>query len=109
VGSATALVASMDLSVEDLLQSMAQTLVAIKPKPKKLSAIQDRQFDIRLLPKPPREMFYRKTIACESKPEMKLMPEICSCKFVCVGAKATLKCLNCAVFDPLGQPSFSST
>lgn len=92
----------MDVSVEDLLQSMSQTLTAVKPKPVNISKIPDRQFHFKLCPKPPREMFYRKTIVVEAQPDIKLMPEICSCKFVCFGAKAVMKCLNCSVFDPLG-------
>jgi hypothetical protein len=93
----------MDVSVEDLLQSMSQSLIAVKPKLKHVTDLPDRRFEIKLHPKPPKEMFYRKTLIVESRPEIKLLPEVCSCKFVCFGAKATLKCLNCAVFDPLGQ------
>lgn len=96
----------MDISVEDLLQSMSQTLLTTQPtKSQPINTIPDRPFHMKLLTKPPREMFYRKTLVIDSKPEIQLLPERCSCQFVCFGAKATVKCLNCAVFDPLGLSS----
>ena len=92
----------MDVSVDDLLSSMSQTLIAIKPKMKQISLVEDRKFVLRLKPKPPKEMFYRKTLSIDSQLGRKVMPELCTCKFVCFGSLATLKCLNCSVFDPLG-------
>jgi hypothetical protein len=88
--------------MDDLLFSMSQSLTAVKPPPKIVDNIQDRTFDLRLQPKPPREMFYRHSIVCQAKPPVPYLPEICTAKFVCLGAKAAYKCLNCCLYDPKG-------
>mmetsp|Transcript_2668 Transcript_2668/g.3999 ORF Transcript_2668/g.3999 Transcript_2668/m.3999 type:complete len:392 (+) Transcript_2668:98-1273(+) len=90
-----------DMSVTDLLQSMSQSLLEVKTVHRPVD-VPDRPFNLKIGGKPPREMFYRKTIVCAADPTVPYKPERCSCQYLCSRALATTKCLTCALYDPQG-------
>ena len=50
--------------------------------------------------KPPKEIFYRNSVTFMTVLPPPTMPKRCSCVYLCTGAKATIKCLSCAIYDP---------
>ena len=49
---------------------------------------------------PPKEIFYRNSVTFMTVLPPPTMPKRCSCVYLCTGAKATIKCLSCAIYDP---------
>ena len=52
--------------------------------------------------KPPRDVFYRETSMFASQLPPEVAPRICTCTYLCTGAKATIKCVSCALYDTSG-------
>ena len=50
--------------------------------------------------KPPKEIFYRNSVTFMTVLPPPTVPKRCSCVYLCTGAKATIKCLSCAIYDP---------
>ena len=57
------------------------------------------KFEIR---KPQQDLFYSKNILASALNKPVLPHRRCTCKYLCHGAKATTKCLSCAIYDPQG-------
>lgn len=90
------------VGVMDILNAMSQSLLDVKEEEKKVVNADKKKFHIKTQGRPPKQIFYRDTIVCQSKPPPVHKKERCTTKFVCLGSLATIKCLTCAMTDPAG-------
>lgn len=91
-----------NVTMDDILSSMSFTLLKQKAVVKSIN-IPDRVVVKPIIGgKPPKEIFYRKALVQKVKPPKSHSVERCSNVYLCLGAKATLKCLSCALYDLKG-------
>ena len=99
---------------DDMLAAMAESLVETIAGDSKalLFQVKDKP-DVRhefCVPvtarRPPREIFYRQTITYAQELPKQVGRLRCSCKYVCTGAVATIKCMSCKQYDPTGLGYF---
>jgi len=91
-----------ELDVNDVLEAMASTLVKkgqyvyhVDVQPDPLPKSQETAEKA-----PPRGVFYRNTSTFATQLPPPVLPKRCSCQYLCTGAKAVVKCLSCAMYDP---------
>ena len=87
-----------DVEMEDVLSAMAESLVETQSL-FKVREIPDPQRTLTTGLKPPKEIFYRNSVIFMTQLPPPIHPKICSCLYLCTGAKATIKCLSCAIYD----------
>jgi hypothetical protein len=98
-----------DLEINDVLASMAQTLVKQGTYTYHVEVQADpvpKNHDIAENKKPPKEVFYRKTALFATPLPGRIYPKRCTCQYLCKGAPAVFKCLSCAMYDPKGVGFF---
>ena len=96
-----------DLHPDDILKSMAACLVEDNSAIFNVATLPDRQPpDIIGIKKPPKEIFYRKTQLFATRIPGSVGPKRCTCKYLCHGAPADIKCLSCVMYDPKGLGFF---
>jgi hypothetical protein len=93
------------VEVYDVLAAMASSLVETEAH-FNVTVVPDRPVTLVVGGKPPREVFYNKSVTFMTQLPKPTMAKRCSCKYVCTGATATIKCYNCATFDPYGVGYF---
>lgn len=88
-----------EVTFSEILSSMAESLVETHAV-FRVRDIKDppRGFTTGL--KPPKEIFYRNSVTFMTVLPPPTVPKRCSCVYLCTGAKATIKCLSCAIYDP---------
>lgn len=84
---------------EDVYSAMAEALVETNSMFRVRSMPDPERQILATGAKPPREIFYRNTVTFMTQIPPPLLPKRCTCKFLCHGAKAVLKCLSCAIYD----------
>ncbi len=95
------------IQVDDVLQSMAESLMEKQPKPFKPTAnFQDKKVIYKIGGRPPREIVYRKTSTFLTQLPPPVQGKVCSCKYLCEGSLATIKCHSCSIYDPRGCAFF---
>ena len=88
-----------EVEFEDVLGSMAEALVETQAV-FRVREIDDPPTGYTTGLKPPKEIFYRNSVTFMTVLPPPIMPKRCSCVYLCTGAKATIKCLSCAIYDP---------
>lgn len=91
-----------DVCFDDVIDAMADSLLEIQMQP---TIVQVPDQKPRLPPrikKPPKEVFYNESIRFAPKAPMPVLRQRCTCRFLCQGAKAEVKCLSCALYEPSG-------
>jgi len=86
----------------DMLLAMSSSLMEKQPKPFNPSYSFQNSVAPGLLKiggRPPREVFYRKTITFMTKIPARVPFKVCSCKHVCDGHEATIICHSCSIYD----------
>eukprot|EP01036_Dinobryon_divergens_P026931 gene26931-35628_t len=53
--------------------------------------------------KPPKEIFYRQTQLFLTSLPPAVAPKQCTCRYLCDGAMADIKCFSCCIYDPYGS------
>lgn len=95
------------VQVDDVLQAMAESLVERQPKSfKPTLTFKDKPAQFKLGGRPPREIFYRQTALFLTKLPPPVQEKLCSCRYLCSGAMATIKCHSCSIFEPSGSAFF---
>jgi len=106
--------AEADMEINDVLLAMAQNVIEDKHAVYHVESVPDPIVVMaRGEKKPPREVFYRQTVTFATRLPPPVPPKRCTCKYLCTGAAAAVKCLTCIMYDPknLGffcQPCFDS-
>ena len=96
-----------DLHPNDILRSMAACLVQDDSAIYNIADLPDKEPPVlETIKKPPKEIFYRKTQLFATKIPGEVGPKRCTCKYLCHGAPAAVKCLSCVMFDPKGLGFF---
>ena len=96
-----------DLHPEDILRSMAATLLSDNSAVYHVNTLPDREPpELEAIKKPPKEIFYRKTQLFATRVPNEVGPKRCTCKYLCHGAPAEVKCLSCVMYDPKGLGFF---
>ena len=100
-----------EVACEDVLAAMAESvLTSISGDSKvrifKVEQQKDREVSVSVGGKPPREIFYRKTVTFKQAFPNEVGRRRCSCASVCSGAVATIKCMSCKIYDPTGLGYF---
>lgn len=86
----------------DMLLAMSSSLMEKQPKPFNPSySFQDSVAPglLKIGGRPPREVFYRKTVTFMTKIPARVPSKVCSCKYVCEGGEATIICHSCSIYD----------
>ncbi len=99
---------------DDVLAAMAESLVETIAGDAKalLFQVKDKpdvkhEFNVPVTARrPPREIFYRQTVTYAQELPKQVGRLRCSCKYVCTGAIATIKCMSCKQYDPTGLGYF---
>ena len=85
-----------DIECDDILASMAATLIQDNSQVYSVDVQPDTEPPQMLVgAKPPKEVFYRKTQLFSTQIPQEVGPKRCTCKYLCHGAPATIKCLSC--------------
>ena len=95
---------------DDVLAAMAESLVETIAGDSKALVFQVKdkpdvkhEFNLPVTARrPPREIFYRQTVTYAQELPKQVGRLRCSCKYVCTGAIATIKCMSCRQYDPTG-------
>jgi hypothetical protein len=96
-----------DLHPDDILRAMASCLVQDDNAIYNVADIPDREPPVlESIKKPPKEIFYRKTQLFATRIPGEVGPKRCTCKYLCHGAPAAIKCLSCVMYDPKGLGFF---
>ena len=96
-----------DIMPNDILMSMAACLVQDNSAVYHVKTLPDREPpEMESIKKPPKEIFYRKTQLFATKIPVEVGPKRCTCKYLCHGAPAEIKCLSCVMYDPKGVGFF---
>jgi len=96
-----------DLFPNDILKAMASCLVQDNSAIYNVADIPDREPPVlETIKKPPKEIFYRKTQLFTTRIPDEVGPRRCTCKYLCHGAPAAIKCLSCVMYDPKGLGFF---
>ncbi len=96
-----------DIMPNDILMSMAACLVQDNSAVYHVKTLPDREPpEMESIKKPPKEIFYRKTQLFATKIPIEVGPKRCTCKYLCHGAPAEIKCLSCVMYDPKGVGFF---
>ena len=96
-----------DLHPDDILRSMAATLLSDNSAVYQVNTLPDRQPPaLETIKKPPKEIFYRKTQLFATRVPDEVGAKRCTCKYLCHGAPAEVKCLSCVMYDPKGLGFF---
>ena len=93
------------VEVYDVFAAMAESLVESQVL-FQVPNVPDQVVPINIGGRPPREFFYRNTATYTTQLPPAILPKRCSCKFLCTGAAATIKCYSCSIFDPTGTGFF---
>lgn len=89
------------VQLNDVLYAMADSVMETVPKPfNPVLKFQDKKINIKIGGKPPREIFYRKTLTFLTKLPPPVQPKICSCQYLCDGDPAVIKCHSCSIYTP---------
>jgi hypothetical protein len=89
------------VELEDVLSAMAESLLEKVPKAfNPVLKFQDQKIKFKIGGKPPREIFYRKTLTFMTQLPSMVPPKLCSCQFLCEGVPATIKCHSCSIYSP---------
>jgi len=86
----------------DMLLAMSSSLMEKQPKPFNPSySFQDSVAPglLKIGGRPPREVFYRKTVTFMTKIPARVPSKVCSCKYLCEGGEATIICHSCSIYD----------
>lgn len=86
----------------EMLLAMSSSLMEKQPKPFNPSySFQDSVAPglLKIGGRPPREVFYRKTVTFMTKIPARVPSKVCSCKYVCEGSEATIICHSCSIYD----------
>ncbi len=95
------------VNFNDVLMSMVESLVEKQPVAFTDTLVyQDAAIKFKIGGKPPREIFYRNTLTFMTKLPPAVQTKLCSCKYLCVGAPAEIKCHSCSIYDPKGMSFF---
>lgn len=92
--------------VNDLLASMAESLLEdytskqAKP-PQTIIARPPPPMDSIYI-RPPRDIFYRQTVTYATNNTLHIPIKRCTCRFVCNGLNAVIKCFSCVMYDTQG-------
>jgi hypothetical protein len=92
-----------EVAFDEVLSAMADSLFNLTTQtqivqiPDKIPIHQLQQ-----IKKPPREIFYKESFKFAPKPPKPILRQICTCRFLCQGDRALIKCLSCALYDPSG-------
>lgn len=94
-----------ECTMEMVLQSMADSLMNVEhlfvvPYHEEIEPV------CKVGGRPPREVFYRNTLTFATKIPLAVSARRCTSQYVCHGAKATIKCMSCALYDPNGVGFF---
>jgi len=96
-----------DLHPDDILRAMASCLVQDDSAIYNVADLADRAPPVlETIKKPPKEIFYRKTQLFATRIPGEVGPKRCTCKYLCHGAPAAIKCLSCVMYDPKGLGFF---
>ena len=87
---------------DEMLLAMAHNLVETHNL-YKVPEMEDPPIYVKDAIKPPKEVFYRKTMLFATKVPPPPRPRRCSCQFVCTGAAADIKCMTCSLYDVTGN------
>lgn len=90
-----------NVEMYDVFAAMAESLVESQAL-FQVPSIPDKGFSLVVGGRPPREIFYRKTTTFATTLPPPVQPKRCTCKYLCTGATASIKCFSCAIFDPTG-------
>jgi hypothetical protein len=89
------------VQLNDVLYAMADSVMETVPKPfNPVLKFQDKKINIKIGGKPPREIFYRKTLTFLTKLPPPVQPKLCSCQYLCDGDPAVIKCHSCSIYTP---------
>lgn len=94
-----------EVTFDDMLDAMADSLLDLKTQPTIINVPDKKivhQPTFKNVKKPPRELFYNDSIRFAPKPPMPVLRQLCTCRYLCHGAKAVIKCLSCALYEPSG-------
>jgi len=94
-----------DVNCDEVLLAMAENLVETHAL-YRVPQVEDRVVETKTNIKPPREIFYRQTVTFQTKLPPPPAPRRCTCKFLCTGAAATVKCMSCSLYDVDGAGYF---
>jgi hypothetical protein len=94
-----------DVECDDVLSAMSHNLVETHAL-YRVPEVVDRVVVLKTNIKPPREIFYRQTVTFQTKMPPPPAPRRCTCKFLCTGAGATVKCMTCSLYDVSGAGYF---
>lgn len=94
---------------DDILMAMADALMENQPKPfNPVLKFNDPKIEFKLGGKPPREVFYRNTVTFLTKLPPPVQNKMCTVRYACTGALATIKCHSCSIYDPSGTAFYCS-
>lgn len=92
------------VAMNEVLMAMADSVMEKQPKPFNPSLkFHDKKIDFKIGGKPPREIFYRKTVTFMTRLPPAVQRKLCNCQYICSGDVATIKCHSCAIYDPSGS------
>jgi len=91
----------------DVLLAMSESLFENTGAGKKnhlftVKEVPDRAVSFPTIAKPPKEIFYRKTVTYSTVLPPPVLEKRCTCLYMCHGAPATIRCMSCATYDPKG-------
>ena len=100
-----------EIACDDVLAAMADSVLSTitgdtKVRIFKVEQQKDREVSISVGGKPPRQIFYRKTVIFKQAFPQQVGKRRCTCASVCTGAVATIKCMSCKIYDPTGMGYF---
>jgi hypothetical protein len=87
-----------DVDSEDIFRSMAVALVEHRNY-FEIENIADKNVEFLIGQRPPREIFYQKTLLFEPSLPKAVHLRRCTCHRLCFGSSATIKCYSCAIYD----------
>ncbi len=87
-----------ELDPEDILSAMGESLIETDAI-YRVKQVIEPPLPVYESVKPPKDIFYRNVSLFSTTLPKPAPPKRCTCKYMCTGAVAKIKCLNCAVFD----------
>ena len=99
--------AQAKVDIDDLLSSMAECLIQSSVHKNEVYGSLDvrhmnEEIPLEVKKKPPKEIFYGRTMIASTFVPSKAPIRRCTCKYLCHGARAVTKCLSCALYDSEG-------
>lgn len=91
-----------EVQLGEMIDAMADALMEVQVQPTIINVPDLKPTLPPRTKKPPKGVFYKDSIRFAPKAPLPVLRQRCTCRYLCHGGRAEIKCLSCALYEPSG-------